>query len=624
METPTLLTPRSGRSRFSKALPAPPPFLGGDTSTIASRQLPALPDMSTTMAFPPRTDSAGARYMAKPLNSPLPALPSLPSEPEAPRPVKAIPRKAVPISSPPSAQPTTTPAKLKRLSSISSLLSAYSHSTSDSVQRSSHDSSVTKDSAPSFSPEQESMDIKRKEFTDSLAAYSINPYAESASPERAPMERDRLPPPPPLKNLNRPTTPRIGLPATPRSARPVAPPNEADATSSPVSLTNDAPQKREIWRRRASSKSDRSLAVAGLKLADSHGSTAATAAPTAPTAPIAGPLLLPLQNNSIPDKSGLSPRPPNISNGLPGRDIKPRTPRPNANAEMTRPAPSLEPISTRRPEETTEFSQKPDNGPVAPLMKDPPTPEYSPTSSQQQIKLEPVQSPGAVSPLSSPEPSLRDTTKPVSRRPVGARTQDQLQPGPDPSQLRGQPSTTSLRSPTSALPPRPSAGHATQPNKANQQSNMEEEKPSAIPPMDGSVPPVAMNEENAFNWPEPEPLSQEQQDRVNAAISRFPREFQFIATENGVWPAAPLTVTHYKCLANHRGWHRVRNTNYPVQCMTCHAADKQWRSVCRSCSIRVCSGCADQLRGKNLADLDVDGLRKGKQSVASPTGGVMN
>jgi hypothetical protein len=646
METATLLTPRSGRSRFSKALPAPPPFLGNDTSMTASRQLPALPDMSTTMAFPPRTDSAGARYMAKPLNSPLPALPS---EPEAPRQAKPIARKAVPVSSPSSAHPTTTPAKLKRLSSISSLLSAYSHTTSDSVQRSSHDSSITKASEPSFSPEQESMDIKRKEFTDSLAAYSINPYEEPASYENAMEDNDPLPPPPPLKNLNRPTTPRIGLPATPRSARPAESPKEADVTSSPISLTNGSPQKREIWKRRASSKSDRSLAVAGLKLAISHGSTAATAAPTAPTASTAaieGPLLLPTQNNSTADNSRPSPRPsprpPNISNGLPGRDIKPRTPRPNDKDEMTRPALSLEPLSTRRPEVTPEIFKKPENERVAPSMKDPPTPEYSPTSSQQQIRLEPVQSPGAVSPVSSPEPYSQDPAKPVARRPVGARTQEQLPPRPDPANVRGMPSTTSLRSPTSTVHPRPFANHDTQPNKVNQQSNLRQGQPtseqtprsngpSAVmehtspvnSPTEGSVPFPALNAGKAFTWPEPEPFSQEQQDLVNAAVSRFPREFPFITTEDGVWPAAPLTVTHYQCLANHRGWLRIRNTNYPVRCMTCHATDKQWRSVCKSCSIRVCSGCADQLRGKNLADLDVDGLRKGKNAIASPTGEVM-
>lgn len=258
--TSTLQPPKTGRSRFSKALPAPPPGLD-DGSSSAPQGLPPFP-------FPPRKESVttatstSRSVKTERFDSPLPALPPKADVSQIQSPKNMIPRRPVGQAAPKSN-------KMKRVSSISSLLSAYSNGSSDSVHRSSQETVLTKDSDPSHSRERGEVE-DAKDLTRILMAYSSNPYGDES-----PSSKDdelHFPMPPSTPSLNVTTQP-----GTPRSMRPLEiPQTAAVSTSSPISLSNDSP-KQEIWRRRAGSKSDVGIAVPELKLAVSHGSTAATA-----------------------------------------------------------------------------------------------------------------------------------------------------------------------------------------------------------------------------------------------------------------------------------------------------------------------------------------------------------
>lgn len=283
MDTTSLQTPRTGRSRFSKALPAPPPGLpdaGLNIPNVSSppppgpfkipRKLPSLPQLpATTAAFPPRKSSVGARLnLTKLVTPPLPPLPHLQKElPTTPKKMNAIPRKAVgrwPAATPAASaaapefalqgKEASTPRKLKRMSSISSILSAYSSASNisqDSAHRSSQASVATKDSEPSLSPERDVVDPRAKLF-ETLGDYTGNPHEDELPNDNDPTENGqrqaRLPVP--AKDTKRagspglglPANPRGGLPATPRSAKAInGEPASSSTTPAPATLHNTSP-----------------------------------------------------------------------------------------------------------------------------------------------------------------------------------------------------------------------------------------------------------------------------------------------------------------------------------------------------------------------------------------------
>ncbi|KAI8635056.1 hypothetical protein F5Y19DRAFT_134389 [Xylariaceae sp. FL1651] len=311
-------TPKTGRSRFSKALPTPPPGL--NDRTMASRELPILPPAP----LPPRKDSITVKstsnmsLQSKGFNSPLPALPTMTEAPQLQVQTRSIPRKPVGQSITPPATSETTGAitksnKMKRVSSISSLLSAYSHSSSDSAQRSSHESDFTKDSEPSYSPEREGMVGLQAPPAKTYVDLINDSYSDKASEVTSNTIINSFPPPPPLKDPSRPRTPS--------AARPLDAVRDRRESSSPTSLRSGSPQAgREIWRRRASSKSDRNLTIADLKLAGSNGSTASTSHTPAAKAEL--PLAPPPPKPNHQSATTLPPR--NAS--LPGRNIRPIKP----------------------------------------------------------------------------------------------------------------------------------------------------------------------------------------------------------------------------------------------------------------------------------------------------------
>ncbi|KAI3336386.1 hypothetical protein HD806DRAFT_3874 [Xylariaceae sp. AK1471] len=330
MDISTLQIPKMGRSRFSKALPTPPPGLDDldDRPRTAFRDLPALPPAP----LPPKEKSmliksaSAISLGSKGFDSPLPVLPIMA---EAPRPrvlAGPITRKPVGQSITPPAAPSanTKPKEMKRMSSISSLLSAYSYSSSDSAQKSSHESDFTKDSEPSYSPEREGMDRLPPVPTKTSMETTNDFYSDKASEVTSYTIIDSFPPPPPLKDPSRPRTPSV--------TRPFDAVRDGERESaSPISLGSGSPRGgREIWRRRASSKSDRGPIIAELKLPGSNGSTASTSHTPAAKAELPLPPPPPAKTNRQPplplppktsQQSATTLPPRNAS--LPGRNIRP-------------------------------------------------------------------------------------------------------------------------------------------------------------------------------------------------------------------------------------------------------------------------------------------------------------
>ncbi|KAI1113343.1 hypothetical protein F5Y14DRAFT_212322 [Nemania sp. NC0429] len=339
----SLLGHRPGRSRFSKALPTPPPPPPppppglDDKSQTAPRKLPAAPPAPP----PPKKNSiflttrpSTTSMRSKNLDSPLPVLPIMA---EAPRPrAQAGPITRKPVALLPT-QPATLGANssskaMKRKSSISSLLSAYSRSSSDWAQMSSHESDYTKDSEPAYSPEQEGMNSLLPALSKNSIETTNNTYGDGMSEVTSYTIIDSFPPPPPPP-LKDPSQTRPHTPSTVRPADDVQDVEGEPASLSPMSLRKSGSPRtgREIWRRRASSKSDAGLLIADLKLLGSNGSTASTpvgkAAPPSllqpppaksdhqPTLP-----LLPKQQQST---TTLPPRTTSLSVSLPGRNIRP-------------------------------------------------------------------------------------------------------------------------------------------------------------------------------------------------------------------------------------------------------------------------------------------------------------
>ncbi|KAI0419946.1 hypothetical protein F5X98DRAFT_372172 [Xylaria grammica] len=278
MDISSLEAPQAGRSRFSKALPTPPEFDSRTQTT--SRKLPDEPPAPP----PPKKNSilitspSNISLRSKAFDSPLPLLPIM-AEPPRPR------AQAGPITRKPVAHLPTPPASVgpetkatKRKSSISSLLSAYSRSSSDWAQRSSHESDFTKESEPSYSPEREGLHGLPPVPSKKSVGIINDTTSDRASEVTSYTIIDSFPPPPPLKDPSRPRTP----PGTVHRINGFKD-GEVESTSlSPTSLRSGSPRAgREIWRRRASSKSDASLVIAELKLPSSNGSTASTSHPPA-------------------------------------------------------------------------------------------------------------------------------------------------------------------------------------------------------------------------------------------------------------------------------------------------------------------------------------------------------
>ncbi|KAK7923974.1 hypothetical protein PG985_006028 [Apiospora marii] len=393
--------PDAGLNISNTASPPPPPPPPPPGPFKIPRKPPSLSHIpSPTAAFPPRKSSVGARLnLTQVVTPPLPALPPLQKElPTTPKKMNAIPRKAVgqppaavsataSVAAPelaPQGKDASTPRKLKRMSSISSILSAYSSASNisqDSAHRSSQGSIATKDSEPSLSPERDAVDPRAKLF-ETLGDYSGNPHADELPNANSQTEngQQQSGPPVPAKDTKRagsptlglPANPRGGLPATPRSAKAINGETVSSSTTpAPANLRNTSPLTAPATPETASPPPRSSKletispatpapanARATPPLTTPHDPEAASSSPSAPAngtqplwqrrasksdASIKVPDLTltvshgstgttsltsqPLNGPPVPSKTE-SPLPLKSSSGLPGRNIRPAPPPP--------------------------------------------------------------------------------------------------------------------------------------------------------------------------------------------------------------------------------------------------------------------------------------------------------
>ena len=374
METATLQIPKTtGRSRFSKALPTPPPAFAERSSSLASKPqqpllqrlaaprkpLPGAPSTTSRLndlaaplpppkegsitatsplastVFSTESNSSSASIMASAAaiapkfsrDSPLPTLP--PSTLGVPSSLRSIARR--PVGAP------ISPAQPSPVDSISSLLSAYTNQ-SDSTQKSlaqTNDSTSTKGSYLDAFPAKQSgessarTDVTSPPLEDLYDLYDTAPTQEYGDGDRGiGPSREEAPPPPPMKDARqeapRPRPPPESQVSKMASSFPVP-----GATSSPPRSNNSPSSQPQIWRRR-SLKSDKNLGIADLSLPSRYGSAAEPTTTTSATT----------TSQNLPSKS-LPPPPPQaepatsfvstsnpsqttrILNSLPGRNIRP-------------------------------------------------------------------------------------------------------------------------------------------------------------------------------------------------------------------------------------------------------------------------------------------------------------
>ncbi|OAA53884.1 hypothetical protein ISF_08586 [Cordyceps fumosorosea ARSEF 2679] len=634
--------PRSGFSRFSKALPAVPQLLKSSSSNSpssssspppASYQLPSLPknlpdslpdlpkdlpDLPPPPPPPPRDDgpahgSAPPQLPRLPDKSPsLPVLSAFLSNhsatPTEPSRKMDIPRRPVAAASnnamlSPFPEPSPT-------ASISSLISAYTRP---------YDSPTT---------------------TPHTGTYPDTPLASS---------RETSPPPPdvPEKNSDRPTN-RKNLP--PAQIRKVSPDdNDVPPTH---------PSKSELWRRRPQNDSRE---ISGLKLDHSHGSTvsstisivststASTQRP--PTAVQDEP------SNSPPPK----PRIPRSVGGLPGRNVRP----PAASKDDLPPSttPSKPVIAAVQSKKSLPSLRK---TAVTPPTNRPPTPEYQPGESR---------APAAATFISPASPE-----SPSRFSPVHAKTL----PPPPPQNLAGNASGSTMRKPAWGMPssvltemPRrkpattpttapattpatapatiPATASATTPPPApaitpavtapvaaaeNSPSRGDvfakrPRLPPAASPIRARSPLVAStpSDQSRGSSLSPRRLMRRDPDQTPRQQRRPASDQRIVQTEqgpmyrgrdgtlypemkythepdarafrfpawkgkdsttvsvDGVYAAGDLKESHYSCFQKHATMNRRANRHYPLTCQTCSIADAEDRWACTFCHLRICEAC---------------------------------
>ena len=479
----TLQPPKTGRSRFSKALPAPPslptfefessfdlaPLPAPERRPLPSPQprapLPPVPppkkaewererepdrdwgrdwdrntarSSGTTTTTTNTTSTAASNpvaAMAKPLASPpvpskFTGLPPMsiprrrPVGAPAAAPVTPLPVVA-PISTPVLALPDPAPSPV---GSFSSLLSAYSNHTADSPRSSLAGAAKgsAKDTASSwdaYSVVSPSPDTQRSSAQSSAPAYALPPLPSDPNTRKhGPSGRvlDALPPPPPLKDVGRGSRPQ-----TPTSLPQTAPPPTSTRVGSP--REGGSPQNEQLWKRR-SLKADKTLAVPDLKLVSSHGSTVASAQDQ--SSPLfSQPFPLPPRSKPKTAEPATTSRapPPSTNGGLPGRNIRP------VPSEQTAPPPG----DASMGQEASRIKEKLESARRRGSREEPKEKQLGPTPSLHAV------SPISAQRLPTPEYGANDVKSPLPDTlvsPLSPASSPEL-PGEKPTQRAAVPET---------------------------------------------------------------------------------------------------------------------------------------------------------------------------------------
>ncbi|KAF6818982.1 hypothetical protein CSOJ01_01639 [Colletotrichum sojae] len=622
---------RKGRSRFSKALPIPPPPAPSEPAQVSSpttpnsygrsKQLPTIPPVPSPR-YPVMSD--------KPLPPPQPLNQSLPPLP--PLETKALPFMNIqrrPVAKPAAPPPPSQSEQHSPTGSIGSLLSAYSRSSGESLMRSADGSASQRDSTPKYAPEQNRTGEAKVMTPTSLSSGDYEGAHSHLGAQRFTNNKD-LPPAPAFDTEMAPPPP--------------AKPGHAAGADSPTSFASPSLPQRPIWRRR-SVKSDRNIEVPDLKLAVSHGSTAASQPNTAQPSSYSAAAPPPAQQQF----------PPGTTSGLPGRNIRPvqqqnQAPAPRAtDDEMGQEASRLRnKVSRLRGEEGPNVGASHSDAALSPTQRLP-TPDYEKEDVKTPV-VDTVVSP--ISPASSPEPAPEQAASeakppPIPRKAVTARNIHNAQSLP---QLRvDEPVTSSEAPPTitrdfaiSPLSSPEAQGQQGQfpPRKASNQQRAAQPQPAA--PHDHAYAhahahaPAPVQQPGGGMRPASRPgqgqeaveyreLKEKDLPPADPRASFFPITTPEPPSPSIIYNARPLKESMLDCYVRHRVMDRTRNRNYALTCQTCGKADTEDRFKCQWCYVRMCASCFKIFNGerrdlrKLLAHLEGNPQSSDSQGPVAPT-----
>ncbi|CAG7554432.1 unnamed protein product [Fusarium equiseti] len=596
LTTNSLQPPKTGTSRWSKALPDVPgsdaPSFYDDYYDNAS---PRLPPAKEPPPPPPRSTSISNAKALPPSLPPLHLL-SANSPPSAP-PKMAIPRRPIgkisanppppPLKSP--QQPFPSQAPPSPSDSLSSILSAYSRSSGESLVRSPYEanSSALQSEANTSPSHQVPLTNTKTGTLESAPTQQQQQYDAPKLPAK-----DPRPPPLPSKDT------KYHLPATPAPVRkPVPEKKLPELNSSSPQSQSQQQQQPQLWRRR-SSKAERNLEFADLKLLSSHGSTAATQSTAAP--------LQQAQQEARSDGLKISTTPnwqPGSTSSVDpaGQDVQ-QTPAPEQMPDTPMMGGSSSKFNRlkdklhlhRRGKSSNDTTKSPPA--QRPGTYRPPTPEYQKEDIKTPI-VDSIVSP--LSPASSPEPAaqvspeLPDDIPQISppqhnQEPLkytGSITRKAIPTPKLPSPVEDKsssasPSLKNLSPPVGSLPPsltnsRGSGGSSGSDTAAPQVQSLAE-VPSRFPPRDSStrsnVPPRQLAAEH-----DPRLVSSDSQgplyrgrdgtlypemkvmQEYDPQVAYFPKQSESPLAEGTIFKAPPLKKSHFSCYHGHKTMNRRTN-----------------------------------------------------------------
>ncbi|CEI39101.1 hypothetical protein FVEN_g10702 [Fusarium venenatum] len=637
LNTNSLQPPKTGTSRWSKALPDVPgpndPSFYDDYYEEASPRLPPAKELPPPPP-PPRSTSIGSAN-AKSLPPSLPPLHLLSVNlPPSGPPKMAIPRRPIGKLS---ANPPTLPQKESQLpsplqtppspsDSLSSILSAYSRSSGESLVRSPDETnSITLRSDANTSPSHQVPPANTKTGTLESAPTRQHHFQQQHHQQydapKLPVKQFQ-PLPLPSKDI------KYHLPASPAPIRKPVPEKKSPELNSPSSQQ----QQPQLWRRR-SSKADRGIELPDLTLVSSHGSTAATQ-PTVAQPP-------PVQQQPPSVSTAPTWQPGSTNPAAPaGQDVR-QTPA----AEQVLESPTMGSSSSklnrlkdrlqfhRRGKSSTDTTKSLTQRPGA---HRPPTPEYQKEDIKTPI-VDSIVSP--LSPASSPEPvvqvspelpddipqispqhqnqePLRNTGS-ITRKAIPApklSSSEQDKPLSESWNLKNEsPSVGSL--PSSLTDSKGSRGPSSSDTAVHQVQPLVE-VPSRFPPRDSSARSNALPRQLSAEH-DPRLVSSDSQgplyrgrygtlypemkvmQEYDPQVAYFPKLSETPIAEGTIFKAPPLKKSHFSCYHGHKTMNRRTNRYYPLTCQTCDRSDVEDRWTCTFCHLRICEPCVKKLHNNS-------------------------
>jgi hypothetical protein len=641
--------PHQRQASLSKPLPNPQPSPAATQSAAQaeSQMRPNQPSLDTQLQQ--------QQQQRPPPAQPHPAKQPLSLFPSPPKAQVQASGQSQPIQHANTFDPYLNPPLLPSPSeSLSSLLSAYSRSSTESIVRSSDGTVSARESGTNESSDHDYLPSARSSKQQQHELEQEQPSTPSTvtiasglqhhkSLPRKPIAHGNSsqaaadsdsPPPPPSKDERR----------SPQPASPTRNPTSDLATS----LASPSPPRPQIWRRRSRSLQG-SKDLPNLKLDYSHGSTAATQAISQAQTQAAPELQKGTTQTHQKTFSGII--------GLPGRNVRPASNKeqPSDPQTMGSGTSKLKHLkdkfhSSRKSKEENEAAPKTTEAESRPSPYRPPTPEYQ----KQDVKtpiLETVVSP--VSPASSPEPA-KDTATSSSTQLASLTTNDGIKPptvhmGPSSaSNLQPAKSLPDLKAKTPSpveepLPPisaypatgrsspaldspaaprgrpfeplgRPSPrNHSARPDSRNGPARPDSRNQSIRPDSRRGPEPDSRFVRSSTGdllyrgrygtlYPEMKDLPE-----PNPEATRFPAPSGEVLPEGTIMKSRPLRDCHYDCFQRHKNMIRQANNNrrYPLTCQTCEKSDSEDRRTCQFCHLRVCESCFEMLDAnkRDLRDL---------------------